>query len=195
MNNHGVFCVPPPEEETFEILNNCAAGFNIWFWEEIVRHTQWARHSLPLKKQPFRLLCPMNSDDEAVLPTLSCSSSRKNSGSDQQLPLSKYWYSQVQLCARSPPFWRVGIGQAACWYWWGLWHQVVVHFSDDWCITFTTQWISQQMHIMNFYRKLGGGALELESLCWYPSLSLRIRPDGPFLQEAFLEHAFCASAW
>ena len=33
VNNGGVFCGPPPEEETFEILNNCAAGFNVRFGE------------------------------------------------------------------------------------------------------------------------------------------------------------------
>lgn len=31
VHNGGVFCVPPPEEETFEILNDCAAGFNVCF--------------------------------------------------------------------------------------------------------------------------------------------------------------------
>lgn len=35
MNNRVVFCVPPPEEETFEILNDCAAGFNVCFGERI----------------------------------------------------------------------------------------------------------------------------------------------------------------
>lgn len=27
--NRGVFCVPPPEEEAFEILNDCAVCFNV----------------------------------------------------------------------------------------------------------------------------------------------------------------------
>jgi hypothetical protein len=31
VNISGVFCVPPPKEETFEILNDCAAGFNVCF--------------------------------------------------------------------------------------------------------------------------------------------------------------------
>lgn len=33
VNNGGVFCIPPPEEESFEILNDCAAGFSVCLLE------------------------------------------------------------------------------------------------------------------------------------------------------------------
>ena len=33
LNNCGVFCIPPPEEESFEILNDCAADFNVCLLE------------------------------------------------------------------------------------------------------------------------------------------------------------------
>lgn len=37
VNNCGVFCIPPPDEESFEILNDCAADFNVCLLE-IAKH-------------------------------------------------------------------------------------------------------------------------------------------------------------
>lgn len=33
VNNCAVFCIPPPEEESFEILNDCAEDFNVCLLE------------------------------------------------------------------------------------------------------------------------------------------------------------------